>query len=51
MQDDRNMYMMYKRMEYLFQIIDRSEKFPEYFVKKCIEEVIQVLNFEDNAAE
>ena len=48
-QEEREMFMMYKRMDYLFNIINNSDKYPIHFVEKCVKEVIQVLNFEEDA--
>lgn len=48
--EDRDMFMMYKRMDYLFQILNISDKFPESFINKCINEIIQVLNFKEDEA-
>ena len=48
-QEEREMFMMYKRMDYLFNIINNSDKYPRLFVTKCVHDVIQVLNFEEDA--
>lgn len=47
-EEERNLFMMYKRMDYLFQILKMSNKFPDAFIEKCKKEVIQVLNFDED---
>ena len=47
-EEERNLFMMYKRMDYLFHIMGMSEKFDKDFIKKCENEIVQVLNFDND---
>lgn len=35
-----NMTNAFKRLDYLFKVVENADKFPQEFVKHCIEEVV-----------
>lgn len=37
---EANMTNMFKRLDYLFAVIENGDAFPESFVKQCVDEVV-----------
>ncbi len=40
---EANMTNVFKRLDYLFAVVDNREAFPEDFTKKCIDEIINTM--------
>lgn len=40
---ESNMFNMFKRLDYLFKVLELSSKFNEDFVNKCIKEVEEIM--------
>ena len=40
---EANMTNMFKRLDYLFAVAENKEAFPEEFVKKCVDEIINTM--------
>lgn len=38
-----NNFTMFKRCDYLFEIVKQSEKFPSDFVEKCVKEIVSFI--------
>lgn len=48
---ESNMSNLFKRLDYLFAVIENSEKFPKDFTGKCTEEIIAAMTIkEENTA-
>lgn len=37
---EANMNNMFKRLDYLFAVVENEVSFPEDFVKKCVDEIV-----------
>lgn len=40
---EANMTNVFKRLDYLFAVVDNRDAFPEDFTKKCIDEIINTM--------
>lgn len=40
---ESNMTNMFKRLDYLFAVVENKEAFPEEFTKKCIDEIVNTM--------
>lgn len=38
-----DMSNMFKRLDYLFKVVENVDNFPQEFVKSCIEEIVTVI--------
>lgn len=43
-----NMYNAFKRLDYLFKVIENKDSFNKTFLDKCIKEVEDIMTPEDN---
>jgi hypothetical protein len=41
----------FKRLDYLFKVVKYEDMFPEYFTKKCIEEIVDVMTIPEETTE
>lgn len=48
---EANLTNMFKRLDYLFAIIENKAAFPEDFVKKCIDEVVTSMTLPEEKEE
>lgn len=37
---EANMANMFKRLDYLFAVVENGDAFPNYFTKRCIDEIM-----------
>ena len=49
--NEKNTALMFKRMDYLFKIIENSHMFSDDFVVKCIKELQNTLDISENKEE
>ena len=49
--NERNTAMMFKRLDYLFKILENSHMFNDEFVMKCINELQTTLDISENKKE
>jgi galactokinase/mevalonate kinase-like predicted kinase len=45
---DADLSNLFKRLDYLFAVVENAEKFPEDFVKKCVDEIINSMTLPEN---
>lgn len=38
-----DMANMFKRLDYLFKVVENVENFPQEFTKQCVEEIVNVM--------
>lgn len=43
--------LMYRRLDYLFKVIELSDRFNDYFVSKCAEEIEQCMTIPSQETE
>lgn len=48
---EANMANMFKRLDYLFAVIENREAFPDDFVKKTIDEIVNTMTIPEAPAE
>lgn len=48
---EANLNNMFKRLDYLFAVIENKSSFPEDFVKKCIDEIVTTMTLPEEPAE
>lgn len=48
---EANMANMFKRLDYLFAVIENKGAFPDDFVKKCVDEVISSMTIPETEEE
>lgn len=48
---EANLSNMFKRLDYLFAVIENKTAFPEDFVKKCIDEVVASMTLPEGPQE
>ena len=48
---EANLNNMFKRLDYLFAVIENKSSFPEDFVKKCIDEIVTDMTLPEEPAE
>lgn len=46
---ESNMNNLFKRLDYLFAVIENSEKFPEDFTKKCTDEIVTAMTIKEES--
>lgn len=46
--NDASLGNFFTRLEFLFKVVKHSEKFPEDFVKKCVDEIVSSMTIEEN---
>ena len=48
---ESNMNNLFKRLDYLFAVIENSEKFPEDFTKRCIDEIVTAMTIKNESTD
>ena len=48
---EANMTNMFKRLDYLFAVVENEVAFPEDFVKKCVDEIITSMTIPEETEE
>lgn len=48
---EANLSNMFKRLDYLFAVVENEGAFPDEFVKKCVEEIISTMTIPEVAPE
>ena len=48
---EANMTNVFKRLDYLFAVIENEDAFPEDFIKKCVDEIINTMTLPENTDE
>lgn len=48
---EANMTNMFKRLDYLFAVVENGAAFPEDFVKKCVDEIITSMTIPEETEE
>jgi hypothetical protein len=48
---EANMTNMFKRLDYLFAVVENKVAFPEDFVKKCVDEIITSMTIPEETEE
>lgn len=48
---EANMSNMFKRLDYLFAVVENEVAFPEDFVKKCVDEIITSMTIPEETEE
>lgn len=48
---EANLTNMFKRLDYLFAVVENKDAFPDEFTKKCIEEIVTSMTLEEKAEE
>ena len=48
---EANMNNMFKRLDYLFAVVENKGAFPEDFVKKCVDEIITSMTIPEETEE
>ena len=48
---EANMSNMFKRLDYLFAVVENKVAFPEDFVKKCVDEIITSMTIPEETEE
>lgn len=48
---DATMTNMFKRLDYLFAVLENKDVFPDDFVKKCIDEVVNSMTIPETPEE
>lgn len=48
---EANMTNMFKRLDYLFKVVENAHAFGEEFVNKCVSEIEDLITLPDNAEE
>ena len=48
---EANLTNAFRRLDYLFAVLDKSSFFPEDFVKKCADEIVEMLTIPETPKE
>lgn len=48
---ESNLASMFQRLNYLFKVMEYNVMFPEDFVKKCVDEVVEVMTIPEKTEE
>ena len=48
---EANLNNMFKRLDYLFAVIENKSSFPEDFVKKCTDEIVTTMTLPEEPAD
>lgn len=48
---EADMTNLFKRLDYLFAVVENRDAFPDDFVKKCIDEIITSMTIPENTEE
>lgn len=48
---EANLNNMFKRLDYLFAVVENEPSFPDDFVKKCVDEIITTMTLPEETEE
>lgn len=48
---EANLTNAFRRLDYLFAVLDKSDFFPQDFVKKCVDEIVEMLTIPEKSEE